>query len=86
MRRNCEARELVCVRSLGRDPGEVGPYFSVLMIDHNVMRLDVSVHDAFAVAEVQRLEQLVDVEPNVEVVELGVEAPEIDVVDILEDE
>ena len=56
------------------------------MIDHNVMRLDVSVHDAFAVAEVQRLEQLVDVEPNVEVVELGVEAPEIDVVDILEDE
>ena len=56
------------------------------MIDHNVMRFHVSVHDAFAVAEIQRLEEFEDVEADVEVVELGVEASEIDVVDKLEDE
>jgi hypothetical protein len=61
-------------------------YFSVLMIDHNVMRFHVSVHDAFAVAEVQRLEKLENVETDVEVVEFGIEASEIDVVDVLEDE
>jgi hypothetical protein len=61
-------------------------YFSVLMIDHNVMRFHVSVHDAFAVAEIQRLEKLEYVETDVEVVEFGVEASEIDVVDVLEDE
>jgi len=33
-------------------------YFSVLMVDHNVMRLHISVHDALAVAEVQRLQEL----------------------------
>jgi hypothetical protein len=33
-------------------------HLPVLMVDHNVMRLDISVHDALAVAEVQRLEKL----------------------------
>lgn len=55
------------------------------MIDHNVMRLHVSVHNALAVAEVQGFEQFEDVESHIEVVELGVEAPEVGVVDILED-
>jgi hypothetical protein len=56
------------------------------MVDHNVMRLHVSVHNALAVAEVQRLKQLQDVEPHVDVVELGVQAAEVGVVDVLEDE
>lgn len=56
------------------------------MIDHNVMRLDITVHDAFAVAEVQGFEQLEDVVPYVVVLELGVEAPKIGVVDVFEDQ
>lgn len=42
------------------------------MVDHNVMRLHITVHDALAVTEIQRLEELGDVETNIEVVELGV--------------
>lgn len=61
-------------------------YFSVLMVDHNVMRLYVPMHDSLAVAEVEALEQLVDVVSNIDVVELGVEAPEIGIVDVLKDE
>ena len=61
-------------------------HFSVLMIDHNVMRFHVSVHDALAVAVVERLEELVDVVAYIDIVELGVEAPEIGVVDVLEDQ
>lgn len=56
------------------------------MIDHNVMRLHIAVHDALAVAEVKRLEEFIDIEPDIEVVELGIEAPEVGVVDVLEDE
>jgi hypothetical protein len=56
------------------------------MIDHNVMRLDVSVRDAFAMTIVECLEQLEDVVADIDVVELGVEAPEVRVVDILKDE
>lgn len=47
-------------------------YLAVLVVNHDVVRLDISVHDALAVAEVQGLEQLEDVEANVEIVELGV--------------
>lgn len=67
-------------------PGARAAYFSVLMIDHNVMRLHISVHDALTVAEVQRLEELGDVEPNIEIIELGVQASEIRVVHELKDE
>lgn len=61
-------------------------YLSVLVVDHDVVRLHISVHDALAVAEVESLEQLEDVEADVEVGELGVEAPEVGVVDVFEDE
>ena len=56
------------------------------MIDHNVMRLHIAVHDALAVTEIERLEKLKDVEADVEVGELWVEAAEVGVVDVLEDE
>lgn len=50
------------------------------------MRLYVSVHDSLAVAKVQRLQQFVNVEPHIEVVELGIQAAEIDVVNVLENQ
>lgn len=56
------------------------------MIDHNVMRLYVPVHDSLAVAVVQAFEQLVDIVSDINVVELGVQAPEIGIVDVFEDE
>jgi hypothetical protein len=56
------------------------------MIDHNVMRLHIAMHNALAVTEVERLEKFEDVVSHVQVVELGVEGAEIRVVDILEDE
>lgn len=56
------------------------------MIDHNVMRFDVSVHDALAVTVIEGLEQLEDVVANINIVELGVQAAEVGVVDMLEDE
>lgn len=55
------------------------------MVDHNVMRLHIAVHNTLAVTEVESLEEFVDVISNVEVAELGVQAPEVRVVDILED-
>ena len=55
------------------------------MIDHNVMRFHIAVHDALAVTEIERLEQLVDVVPDIDIHEFRVEAPEISVVDIFED-
>lgn len=42
-------------------------------------------HDSLAVAVVQALEQLVDVVSDIDVVELGVQAPEIGIVDVFED-
>jgi hypothetical protein len=56
------------------------------MIDHNVMRLHIPVHDSLAVTVVERLEQLKDIVPHIQVVELRVEAPEIGVVDVFEDQ
>jgi hypothetical protein len=37
----------------------------VLVVDHDVVRLDVAVHDAHAVAIVERLQKLVQVETDV---------------------
>jgi hypothetical protein len=40
-------------------------HFSLLMVNHNIMRFDIPVHNAFAMAEVQRFQQLIDVEANI---------------------
>lgn len=61
---------------------DFGTYFSLLMVNHDIMGLYVPVHYALAVAIVQRLQQLIDVISNVVVLELGVQTPEIGVVDI----
>ena len=55
------------------------------MIDHNVMRFHISVHNALAVAEIQGLQKLKDVIPDIEICEFGVEVPEIRIVHVLED-
>jgi hypothetical protein len=67
------------------------------MVDHNVVRLDVAMHYAFAVAVVKglavslasaleqtHLEQLEDVEAHVKVGELGVQAAEVGVIYVFE--
>jgi uncharacterized protein (DUF433 family) len=56
------------------------------MIDHDVMGFHISVHDTLAVTEVQRLEQLIDVEPDIVVREARVQGTEIGVVDCLENQ
>ena len=50
------------------------------------MRLHVTVHDALAVAVVECLEEFVDVVAHIDVVELGVKAAEVGVVDVLKDQ
>jgi hypothetical protein len=54
------------------------------MVDHNVVRLDITVHDALAVAVVERLEELEDVISHIIVLEFRVQTPEVGVVDVLE--
>jgi hypothetical protein len=61
-------------------------HLSLLVVNHNVVRLDITVHDALAMAEIQSFEQLEDVVPHVIVLELGVEAPEVGVVDVFKDQ
>jgi hypothetical protein len=56
------------------------------MIDHDIVGLHISVHDALAVTEVQRLEELINVEANIIVREAGVQGTEIGVVDGFKDQ
>ena len=41
------------------------PYLSVLMVNHDIVRFDITVHDAHAVGIVQGLQQLVQVVADV---------------------
>jgi len=61
---------------------------SVLMINHDIMRLNVSVHDSLGVRIVESSQNFEDVEPDVEVSETLVESPEVNItrVHILHDE
>ena len=60
-------------------------HLPLLVVNHHVVRLDVSVHDAARMAEVERFEQLKDVVSHVVVAEFRVEDLEVGVVDVLED-
>ena len=61
-------------------------YLSLVMINHDIVRLDIPVHDAFAMAEVQRLEELEDVEPHIVVHKSRIQRPEVCVVHVLENQ
>lgn len=58
------------------------------VVDHDVVGLHISVHDALAVAEVKRFQNFVNVKPNIVVFEVLVELAEIDIsrVNVLHDE
>ena len=62
------------------------PQLSLLVVDHNVVRLDISVHNALAVAEIESLQQLKNVVPDIVVDESRIQRPEVCVVDVLEDQ
>lgn len=62
------------------------PQLSLLVIDHNVVRLDISVHDAFGVAEIESLEQFKDVVPDIVVDEAWIQGSEVGVVDVFKDQ
>jgi len=59
---------------------------ALLVVDHHVVGLHIAVHDAHRVAEVQCLEQLEDVVPNVIIGQSGVQSLEVEVVHVLEDQ
>lgn len=47
-------------------------HLSLLVVDHNVVRFHVPMHDALAMAEIERFEQLEDVEAHIVVGELWI--------------
>lgn len=57
---------------------------SFLVINHDVVRLDITMHDAFAVAEVQRFQQFVNIIPDIVVDKTRIKCPKVGVVHILE--
>ena len=59
---------------------------ALLVVDHDIMWFDITVHDTVGMAIVQSLEQLEDIETNIEVRESRVKDLEVCVVDMLEDE
>jgi hypothetical protein len=54
-------------------------YLLLLVVDHDVMRLDVSMHDSLGVAEIKCFEEFKDVVTNVKVCEFGIEGFELGV-------
>jgi hypothetical protein len=54
------------------------------VVDHDIVGFYISVHYALAMAEIQRFQQLKDVVANIVVLELGIQASEIGIVDIFE--
>ena len=59
---------------------------TLIMVDHDIERFDVAVHDAVRVGVIERLEDLVDVDADVHVVEAADELLCLDVRDVFEHE
>ena len=68
---------------LGQTPVDESE-LSLVVVDHHVVRLDVSVHNSIGVAKVQSLQQFEDVIADVVVEQGGVQDFEVRVVDVLE--
>mmetsp|Transcript_130136 Transcript_130136/g.417604 ORF Transcript_130136/g.417604 Transcript_130136/m.417604 type:complete len:293 (+) Transcript_130136:415-1293(+) len=62
------------------------PQLSLLMIDHHIVRLHISVHDALGVAVIQSFQDLEDVVSDVQVGQRRVQSLEVGVVHMLEDQ
>ena len=58
-------------------------YLPTLVVDHNIMRLDVSVHYALRMAEIERLQQLENIESHIVIEKARIEGPEVGVIHIL---
>lgn len=59
---------------------------ALLVVNHDIVRLHIAMHDTLAVAEVQSLQQLVDVESNVVISEPRIKSAKIGVVHGLENQ
>lgn len=69
-----------------RTPNAERRYLALLVIYHDVVGLHISVHNAFAMAEVQGFQELKDVVPNIIIDESRVQGSEVGVVDVFEDQ
>lgn len=54
------------------------------MIDHDIVRLHIAMHDTLTMAEVQRFEELIDIVADIVVGESRIERAEVGIVHILE--
>jgi hypothetical protein len=61
-------------------------YLSFRMVDHDIVGLDITMHDTFTVTEIQSLEQLIDIESHIIIDEAGIKNTEVCIVDILKDQ
>lgn len=59
-------------------------HLSPLMVDHNVVRLHISMHDTLAVTEVECLQKFIDVVTNIVVHETRIERTEVGIVHVFE--
>mmetsp|Transcript_4296 Transcript_4296/g.9737 ORF Transcript_4296/g.9737 Transcript_4296/m.9737 type:complete len:330 (-) Transcript_4296:185-1174(-) len=69
-----------------RQPPINQPQLPLLVINHDIVRLDIPMHDAIGMTIIQRLEKLKYVVPNIIIREGGVQNLEIGIVHMLEDE
>ena len=60
--------------------------FTLLVINHHIVRLHIAVHDAHGVTILESLQQLVNVVPDVVIRQRGIQRLEVKVVDVLEDQ
>lgn len=78
----------VACRDQSRDTTSEDPttHLALLVVNHDIVGLDVAVHDAARVAKVEGLEELKDVVPHVKVGQARVQDLKVRVFDVLEHE